>query len=293
MKKQIISFLAIAIISLCTFCTKQTPKVLVFSKTAKFRHSSIEAGKVALLKLGMENGFLVDTTENANYFKEATLKQYAAVIFLNTTGDVLDYPQQANFERYIQAGGGFVGVHAATDTEYDWKWYNDLVGAYFKSHPKIQAATLNCLNQVHPSTSFLDKTWIKKDEWYNFKSMNPNVNVLLTIDETSYEGGTNGESHPMAWYHEYDGGRAFYTGLGHTKETYQESLFLQHLLGGIQYVIGNQKLNYQLAHTIPVPEENRFVKEVLDFNLDEPMELDELPDRGLLFVERRGGYKIV
>ena len=177
----------------------------------------------------------MDTTENADYFEEATLQQYAAVIFLNTTGDVLDYPQQASFERYIQAGGGFVGVHAATDTEYDWKWYNDLVGAYFKGHPKIQTATLNCINQTHPSTSFLEETWVKKDEWYNFKNINPDVNVLLTIDETSYEGGTNGASHPMAWYHDYDGGRAFYTGLGHTEETYQEPLFLQHLLGGIQY----------------------------------------------------------
>ena len=294
MKNQLFTFLALAIILLSTSCKKQEPpRILVFSKTAKFRHSAIEAGKTAIMKLGTENGFLVDTTEHADYFKEEQLKQYAAVIFLNTTGDVLDYPQQASFERYIQAGGGFVGVHAATDTEYDWKWYNDLVGAYFNGHPKIQEATLNCLNQTHPSTAFLDKTWVKKDEWYNFKSINPDVKVLLTIDESSYEGGIHGtEPHPMAWYHDYDGGRAFYTGLGHTKETYQEPLFLQHLLGGIQYAIGGGTLNYQLAHTSLVPEENRFVKEVLDFNLDEPMELDELPGRGLLFVERRGAIKL-
>ncbi|MFK7978559.1 MAG: ThuA domain-containing protein [Saprospiraceae bacterium] len=292
MKNQLIIFLALACIIFGTSCTKETPKVLVFSKTAKFRHSAIKEGKTAIMKLGMENGFQVDTTENADYFQEEKLQQYAAVIFLNTTGDVLDYPQQAHFERYIQAGGGFVGIHAATDTEYDWKWYNDLVGAYFSGHPKIQEATLNRVNQEHPSTSFLETTWVKTDEWYNFKSINPAINVLLTLDESSYEGGTNGENHPMAWYHDYDGGQAFYTGLGHTKETYQNPLFLQHLLGGIQYAIGNNQRNYQLAHTAPVPEENRFVKEVLDFNLNEPMELDELPGRGLIFVERRGAIKL-
>ncbi len=292
MKKILIACLTLSIIFLSTSCKKTPPKVLVFSKTAGFRHAAIKEGKTAILKLGMENGFLVDTTESADFFQEEKLQQYAAVIFLNTTGDVLDYPQQADFERYIQAGGGFVGVHAATDTEYDWKWYNQLVGAYFKGHPKIQEATLNCVNQTHASTSFLDKTWLKKDEWYNFKSMNPDVNVLLEIDETSYEGGTHEGKHPMAWYHDYDGGRAFYTGLGHTKETYQEPQFLQHLLGGIQYAIGNGPLNYQLAHTPQVPEENRFVKEVLDFNLDEPMELDEVPGRGMIFVERRGTIKL-
>ena len=287
-----LTFFILSLLFLSLSCKKETPKVLVFSKTKGFRHASIETGKTALMKIGMENGFLVDTTENADFFKRKTLQQYKAVIFLNTTGDVLNAPQQSHFERYIQAGGGFVGIHAATDTEYDWKWYNQLVGGYFKSHPKIQEATLNCVNHDHPATSFLDNTWIRKDEWYNFKSLNPDVEVLLTIDETSYEGGENEGNHPMAWYHEYDGGRAFYTGMGHTHESYQEPQFLQHLLGGIQYATGKGNLNYGLAHTTPVPEQNRFVKEVLDFNLDEPMELDELPGRGLLFVERRGAIKL-
>lgn len=292
MKKALI-FLFLSIFIAITACKKQTPRILVFSKTEGFRHSSIDEGQLALLKLGKENGILVDTTENSDYFKEETLKQYAAVVFLNTTGDVLDYPQQAHFERYIQAGGGYVGIHSATDTEYDWKWYNHLVGAYFKDHPKIQEATLNCENHDHPATDFLEDTWIRKDEWYNFKSLNEEVNLLLTIDESTYEGGTHGDKdHPMSWYHEYDGGRAFYTALGHTEESYEEPLFLKHLLGGIRYAISNGKLNYNLAHTIPVPEENRFVKEVLDFNLDEPMELDELPNRGMLFIERRGGIKL-
>lgn len=293
MKSSLLAFLALAVITLSISCQQPAPpRILVFSKTAQFRHSSIETGKAAILKLGAENGFIVDTTENADFFTESQLQQYAAVVFLNTTGDVLDYPQQAHFERYIQAGGGFVGVHAATDTEYDWPWYNQLVGAYFKGHPKVQTATLNRVDQAHRSTAFLEKTWSKKDEWYNFKNINPAINVLLTIDESSYEGGTNGDNHPMAWYHDYDGGRAFYTGLGHTEETYEEPLFLQHLLGGIQYAIGQNQLNYELAHTVPVPEENRFVKEVLDFNLNEPMELDEVPNRGIIFVERQGAIKL-
>ena len=289
---QLIVFL-LCIIFISDSCKKETPpSILVFSKTAKYRHSSIEAGKAALIKLGKENGFQVDTTEHADYFKESRLKAYAAVIFLNTTGDVLDYPQQADFERYIQAGGGYVGVHSASDTEYDWEWYNGLVGAYFNGHPKIQDAKLNCLSHEHPSTSFLGKQWDKKDEWYNFKDINPDIKVLLEIDETSYKGGTNGDSHPMSWYHDYDGGRAFYTGMGHADETYLDSTFLKHLLGGIQYAMDGKEMNYNLAYTQRVPEESRFTKEVLDFNLDEPMELDELPGRGIIFVERKGSIKL-
>ncbi|MEM6964527.1 MAG: ThuA domain-containing protein, partial [Bacteroidota bacterium] len=273
-------------------CQDEPKKVLVFSKTAGFRHGSIEAGKTALLQLGLENNFRVDTTEDASYFTEDSLQNYAAVIFMNTTGDILDHYQQADFERYIQAGGGFVGIHAATDTEYDWVWYNKLVGAYFNGHPKIQEADMMVLNPDHASTAHLKAIWTKTDEWYNFKKMNPDVNVLLEIDESSYEGGTHEGQHPMAWYHEYDGGRAFYTGMGHTDETFQDATFLKHLLGGIKYAMGDAALNYDLTTTQRIPEENRFVKEVLDFNLTEPMELDELPGRGLLFIERRGDVKL-
>ena len=276
---------------LFTSCNKDEKRILVFSKTAEFRHSSIEAGKMALLKMGLENNFTVDTTEDASFFTEDILKQYSTVIFLNTTGDVLDYPQQADFERYIQAGGGYVGIHAATDTEYDWAWYNKLVGAYFNGHPKIQEATMNVLDKNHYATRRLQDTWSKKDEWYNFKNIYSEINVLLEMDESTYEGGGHGEEqHPMAWFHEFDGGRAFYTGMGHTEETFEDEVFLQHLLGGIEYAIGENNLNYSLAHSPKVPEENRFVKEVLDFNLNEPMEMDEVPN-GILFIERRGAIK--
>ncbi|HEY9364202.1 MAG TPA: ThuA domain-containing protein [Chitinophagaceae bacterium] len=221
----------------CSFGKKETPHILVFSKTSGWRHLSIDAGKTALIKLGNENGYIVDTTENADFFTEASLKKYSAVIFLNTTGDVLNDNQQAAFKNYIQSGGGFVGVHAATDTEHDWPWYGKLVGAYFLNHPKIQQATLNVLDTKHVSTRHLPKQWKHTDEWYNFKDISTDIKVLISIDEKSYEGGKNGY-HPIAWYHEFDGGRAFYTELGHTDECYTDQLFLRHLLGGIKYAIG-------------------------------------------------------
>src|SRR5687768_18263177 len=139
--------------------------------------------------------------------------------------NVLDADQQVAFERYIQAGGGYAGVHAAADTEYDLPWYNRLVGAYFHSHPRNQKAVINVVDKNHPSTSFLPDKWERYDEWYNFKSIQPGLKVVATLDESSYEGGTNGDFHPIAWYHEFDGGRAFYTGGGHTRESFSEPLF--------------------------------------------------------------------
>jgi cytochrome c len=265
------------------------PRVLVFSKTSGYRHASIAAGKVAIMKLGRENGFDVDTTEDARYFTEDTLKNYSAVIFLSTTMDVLNNYQEADFERYIQAGGGFVGIHAATDTEYDWGWYGRLVGANFLSHPKNQQATLNVVDQEHISTKHLPKQWSRFDEWYNFKNLNPDVKVLIKIDEKSYEGGKNGDNHPMAWYHEYDGGRAFYTALGHTDESYSEENFLKHLLGGLKYAIGDKELDYDNAKTVRVPDEDRFSKTNLAVGqFFEPTELTVLPNLDILISQRRG-----
>ncbi|NQV74755.1 MAG: ThuA domain-containing protein [Bacteroidetes bacterium] len=271
---------------------KQTvkPRILVFSKTAGYRHESIHTGKLALLKLGKENGFFVDTTENENYFNEDSLKKYSAVIFLNTTGNVLNSPQQISFERFIQAGGGYAGIHAAADTEYDWPWYGKLAGGYFLSHPAIQEATLNVLDKTHIASKHLPEKWIHKDEWYNYKELNTNVKVLLSLDEKSYQGGKNGENHPISWFHEFDGGRAFYTGLGHTNESYADPLYLKHILGGIKYAIGNNTpLNFSKATTPKVPEENRMVKTVLTVGtLFEPTEMAILPNLDILLVQRRG-----
>ncbi|MFY0626787.1 MAG: ThuA domain-containing protein [Reichenbachiella sp.] len=283
------------VVCLLISCASKEEKVLVFSKTAGYRHGSIETGIAAIKKIGEEKGYKITHTENARYFVEDSLKQYGAVIFLNTTGNLLNIPQQSEFERYIQAGGGYIGIHAATDAEYDWPWYNKLAGAYFAGHPSIQNATLNVHDKTHASTSFMNNTEEFKDEWYNFKNINPAINVLLEIDESSYEGGENGEHHPMAWFHEYDGGRAFYTGMGHTNESFEDARMLDHLTGGIEYAIGNNTLNYALAKTLKIediPQENRFVRTILDFNLNEPMEIDELPGKGILFVERRGALRL-
>lgn len=275
-------------------CSKKRegkPRVLVFSKTSGFVHNSIPEGIAAVQKLGAENGFDVDTTKNAGYFQEDSLKKYAAVIFLNTTGNVLDYRQEAAFERYIQAGGGFVGVHSATDTEYDWRWYGKLVGAYFLSHPKTQEARFVIKDKKFPATEFFtDTVWQRTDELYNFKNMNPDVNVLITVDESSYEGGANGDKHPMSWYHEYDGGRAFYTELGHTKESYAEENYLKHLLGGIRYAIGeNEELDFRDAKTQLPPDEDRFTKTQLAFGtFFEPTEMTILPNLDVLISQRRG-----
>ena len=269
-------------------CSNRQKKVLIFSKTEKFRHSSIEKGTLALQKLLQANSIKVDTTENGHYFTEDSLKQYAAVIFLNTSGNVLNNRQQADFERYIQAGGGFVGIHAATTTEYDWPWFNGLVGAYFDGHPAIQDANLTCILKEDQCCQGIPQNWSFNDEWYNFKSINLNIEVIVEIDESSYTGGKNGENHPMVWRHNYDGGRSFYTGLGHKEETYSDPFFLNQLYAGIKYTIGDHALDYSKAKTLRIPEENRFTKRVLDFNLDEPMELDELGDRGIIYVERRG-----
>ena len=211
--------------------------VLVFSKTAGYRHASIPQGIAALKALGEKSGFAVDATEDAAAFRDDNLKRYAAVVFLSTTGDVLDDAQQRAFERYIRAGGGFVGIHSASDTEYDWSWYGRLVGAYFASHPEgTPTAAVRIVDPGHASTSALPAKWVRTDEWYNFKaSPRGSVHVLATVDEKTYSGGTMGDDHPVAWFHEMDRGRAWYTAMGHTGESFAEPLFLRHLLGGVQY----------------------------------------------------------
>jgi len=212
------------------------PRILLFSKTTGFRHESIPDAIAALQKLGTQHGFAVDATEDAATFTDERLGRYRAVVFLMTTGDVLDDAQQAAFERYIRAGNGYVGVHSASDTEYTWPGYGGLVGAYFDNHPAIQEARIQIEDSTHPSTAGLPSPWTRTDEWYNFRT-NPRarVHVLATLDESTYQGGTMGADHPIAWYHDYDGGRAWYTAGGHTSASYAEPEFLQHLLGGVLY----------------------------------------------------------
>ena len=213
--------------------------ILVFSKTAGFRHDSIPAGVAALRTLGMQDNYRVDASEDDKAFTDANLAQYRVVVFLNTTGEVLDAGEQAAFERFIRRGGGFVGIHSATDTGYDWPWYGGLVGNYFRRHPVIQSATLEVVDASHPSTRGLPISWKRTDEWYDFgHDLAADVTVLIRIDEGSYRGGRMGAKHPMAWFHDYDGGRAWYTALGHTAQAYSEPLFLEHLRGGIAWAAG-------------------------------------------------------
>lgn len=228
----------LAFIIFMSVISAKCQEVLVFTKTAGFRHESIEIGVEAIKKLGFKNNFEVFHTEDASVFSKEQLERIKVVIFLNTTGDILNEEQQDNFEQFIKNGGGFVGIHSAADTEYDWEWYNQLVGAYFLSHPDQSNAEIIKTDVSHISTNHLPEVWHRFDEWYNYKSINQDVLVLLLLDENSYEGGENGDYHPIAWYHEFDGGKAFYTGGGHTKESYSEAVFLQHLLGGIWYCMG-------------------------------------------------------
>ena len=286
--------LALCCASAILFAGLTTPRqarVLVFSKTEGFRHASIETGVETIRQLGEEHGFGVDATEDAALFTENNLKNYRAVIFLNTTGDVLNPEQQDEFERFIQAGGGYAGVHAATDTEYDWPWYGKLAGAYFQDHPvdpNVRRGVFRVLRKDHPSTEGLPDRWEREDEFYNFHSINSDVEVLIDIDETTYEGGAHGDNHPMSWSHEFDGGRAWYTAMGHTDESFAEPLFRRHLLGGIRYAMGDAAPDFSRAR----PQENRFAKVVLAEKLNEPMELIVFPDERALFIERGGAVHL-
>jgi type 1 glutamine amidotransferase len=216
--------------------------LLVFSRTTEYRHESIPYGIAALSKLAEDRGWIVEATEEAEVFTDQGLAEHDAVIFLSTTGDVFDAEQQAAFERFIRRGRGYVGIHAASTTEYDWPWYGGLVGAFFREHPEVQVADIVVETSTHASTQGLPNPWRRTDEWYSFRT-NPraNVSVLLSLDEASYTPGTSsmGGDHPIAWYHEYEGGRAFYTALGHTSESYSEPQFLAHVAGGIDWVLAD------------------------------------------------------
>ncbi|MBW3469016.1 ThuA domain-containing protein [Arthrospiribacter ruber] len=217
-------------------------KALVFSKTKGFRHQSIPDGVVALKKLARDHQFSVYATEDADIFTDEKLKEYDVIILMSTTGTIFNEDQKAAFQRFVQSGKGVVGIHSATDTEYEWPWYTKLIGAQFMNHPYIQSVRLNVVDRKHPATYHLPEKWLWTDELYAFKNFNENVRVLITADETSYDTNFSwkptegmGDFHPMAWTHEYDGGRIFYTALGHTDWSFLNENFLQHIYGGIWY----------------------------------------------------------
>lgn len=221
-------------------------KVLLFTKTAGWHHDAVHAGVSAVQELGKLHDFSVTWTADAGrVMNDAELANYQAVVFLLTTGDILDEAQQAAFERFIRKGGGFVGVHSAADTEYGWPWYTRMAGHMFRVHPAVQTAVLKVENRDFPGMDRFAPRSLFTDEWYEFgPATSPGLTYLLTVDETSYrpettwpdrQGKGMGRFHPVSWYHRYDGGRAFYTALGHLPATYRDPVFLHHLYGGIYW----------------------------------------------------------
>lgn len=208
--------------------------VLAFTRTTGFRHGSIEAAVAALTVIATERAWRLERTEDPARLGD--LFGVEVLVFLSTTGDVVGPAEETEIERFVREGGGWVGIHAASDTEYDWPFYATLVGAYFDRHPAIQPATIRVEQAMHPATSHLTDPWMRTDEWYDFRaSPRGAVDVLLTLDESSYTGGEMGADHPIAWSHTIDAGRAFYTGLGHTDEAWSEPAFLDHVEGAITW----------------------------------------------------------
>ncbi|GLR18470.1 ThuA domain-containing protein [Portibacter lacus] len=214
-------------------------KVLIFSKTMDYRHESTEVSIEAIKTLCAQNDINTEATENSEWFNSQKLKEYDAILFLNSSGDVFNREQEVAFENYIRSGGGFVGIHGASTTEYEWEWFGKMIGAYFNGHPEPQEAVVIVNDTTHLSTKHLPKKWKRFDEWYNFRWVDEDFNMLLSLDESTYNGGGHKDNHPIAWYKPYDGGRMFYTALGHDKESYSEQHFLNHVLGGILYAIDN------------------------------------------------------
>lgn len=298
LKRLLLLLLAVAVVYGAYYAWTNRPipefdrKILVFSKTTEYRHEAIPTGIKTLTNLGRRGRFNVEATEDAGQFTDENLSRFQTVVFLNTTGDVLDEDQQVAFERYIQAGGGYLGIHSASDTEWRkgaWYWYQRLVGGVFLSHPENsdQEATVSLVGK-HSTTANLPPQWKASDEWYDFQRMSDGVNVLMSVDEGTYSGGQMGDNHPVAWYRDFDGGRSFYVALGHTESSYYNRHFLELVLGGLQYTMGDgSPLDYSRSR----PESWRFNRQVLDSALDEPLKLAFNPAGELYFVERKGALR--
>ncbi len=230
-------------------------RVLVYSKNGKgYVHDNIASGIASVKQLGVQYGFAVDVSDNPADFNDANLKKYNALIFNNTNNGVFDTDEQKlALMHYIQAGGGFVGLHSATGTERSWAWFKRMIGATFQRHAKHQPFTEIIIDKTNPSTAFLPRTWEQNDECYFFKEVNPDLHVLIahnlsTLDDKD-KPDFYGASSPSVWCHEFDGGREWYTSLGHDSTTYFKPDFQKHILGGIEWVIGeNRPLDYSKAH---------------------------------------------
>ncbi len=219
--------------------TPPPARVLVFTRTLGFRHASLPVAAAAVQALAEREGLQVQTTEDPSVFRADVLGGFSAVVFLLTTGEVLDAPAQQALQSYVRSGGGFLGIHSAADTGHAWPWYLELVGAEFASHPDVQAAAIVREDRVHPATAALPDRWTRTDEWYDFRSSpRGKVRVLLSVDESTYRGGGMGADHPIAWCQAFEGGRSAYTALGHTIESWSEPLFLEHIRGALRWSAG-------------------------------------------------------
>lgn len=209
------------------------PRLLVFTRTCDYRHASIPDGAAALTELAARHGCAVDATEEPAAF-ETDLAPYAAVVFLNTSGDVLTPAGRDRLAAHVEAGGGFAGVHAAACTEYGWPHYGTLLGARFTRHPALQPGTVTVDDRTHPATRHLPARWQFTDEWYDFATVPRGAaRILASADESTYEGGGMGADHPLVWCRDQGAGRVFYTALGHTAEAYTDPDFRAHLIGGV------------------------------------------------------------
>lgn len=221
---------------------------LLITKTDGWHHPAIHEGVAGMRGLADKHHFKLTWEENvARVITDENLKNYDAIIFLLTTGDVLNAQQQKVMERFIRSGKGFVGIHSAADTEYEWTWYTQLVGHMFHIHPVIQTASLKVLDPQFPGLERMPRTLWWTDEWYEYKRATvKGLKYILAVDEKTYDpkvtwagrklsGKGMGKFHPISWYHSFDGGRAFYTGLGHMPALYSDDLFLEHLYGGLRW----------------------------------------------------------
>jgi type 1 glutamine amidotransferase len=243
MIKIIFSIILLIGITLTTAAQDKQYNVLLFTKTVGFHHVSIHEGVEAIRNMGERHHFNFDWHVDAKQFNERKLEKYQAVIYLNNTGDVINEEQQKAMEDFIRSGKGFVGIHSASDTEYDWEWYTKMVGRMFKIHPKIQTAKLRVVDKKFPGMETTPDARVWTDEWYQYgEEKIDDLQYLITVDEKSFDpkvkwgdnvGEGMGDFHPLVWYHNYDGGRAYYTGLGHVPSTYSDPVFLDQLAGAI------------------------------------------------------------
>lgn len=241
--KIIICFLLITVSSFVVKLKKDNPNILVFSKTEGFRHKSILTGINFMTELARKNNWSISFSEDSNDFEDENLKQFNAIVFLNTSGNLFNESQKMALKTYMANGNGFVGVHAASNTEMQWSWFTDMIGATFKDHPKVQKATLHIdTSSDHLAINHLKETEVFRDEWYNFlKPISNNINVLAYLDEDSYQGKKMDiKDHPITWFHHYGGGRVFYTGMGHTDEIYKDSRFQKLIQGAIVWAIDSE-----------------------------------------------------